>query len=208
MTEAPQPPPWVSTSPLRSDLVWLFLLLDRGMGGRSKCLADKRRLFSALAVACSRLGRAREAAQGAALSARKKTAQVRSQRKDGQLCGQPPPRARFESAPAAPQSSQEASAGELTGTALTAEGPGHGVHSPRRVGLCLATARHTSERRVPIRGSAAAHLLVSSAVTPYAASPCISRPCQEHQLRTSVSLHGLSFTKCSVVKKLVYRYHH
>lgn len=97
-------------------MVRLFLLLDRGTGGRSECLADKRRPLSALAAACSRSGRTREAAWGAALSARKKTAQVRSQRKDGQLCGQPPPRARLEPVPAVPQSSQEASAGWLTRT--------------------------------------------------------------------------------------------
>lgn len=68
---------------------------------------------------CSHLGRAREAARGAALSARKKTARVRSRRKDGQLSSQPPPTAHFENSPASLQSYQEASVGELTRTGAT-----------------------------------------------------------------------------------------
>lgn len=66
-----------------------------------------------MAAMCSRLGRAREAAQGAARSARKTTAHVRSRRKEGQVSTQPPPTAHFENSPASLKSYQEASVGEL-----------------------------------------------------------------------------------------------
>lgn len=85
-----------------------------------------------LAVMGSHLGRVRE---GAALSARKKTAHVRSRRKDGQLSSQPPLTTHFENSPATLQNYQEASVGKLTRTGaslLLCEGPETRHAQPRK----------------------------------------------------------------------------